>query len=149
MSTNSPIRFPQKHPAHPCQATMHPVFSASASSRARPAIPPAPTRHASVFSCSITHGGRRVGIEIVGEIDRTSAGQFRNQLLSLAKEHPVAISVDMKHAALPDEAGVAVLLETWRFAQEHGIALAVTSPPPAVTDAFELASSGQLLALRI
>ena len=60
----------------------------------------------------------------------------------------MAISIDMKQVALPDEAGVAVLLETWRFAQDHGIALAVTSPPPAVTDAFELAPSGELVALR-
>jgi anti-anti-sigma factor len=148
MSIGSPIRFEQNHSAYSHQAMLHPVFSGSASSHARRAIAPAPTVHASVFSCSITHASRRVGIEIIGEIDRTSAGQFRNQLLTLAKEHPVAISIDMKHVALPDEAAVAVLVETWRFAQEHGIELAVTSPPPAVTDAFELAPTGQLLTLR-
>jgi anti-anti-sigma factor len=148
MSIGSPIQFHQNHAAHSHQAMLHPVFSASASSHTRPTNPPVPREHASVFSCSITHGSCRVGIEIIGEIDRTSAGQFRNQLLTLAKEHPVAISIDMKHVALPDEAGVAVLLETWRFAQEHGIALAVTSPPSAVTDAFEVGPSGQLLALR-
>jgi anti-anti-sigma factor len=148
MSIGSPMRFHQNDSAHSHEMMLHPVFSGSASSHAHPATSAPPSVHASVFSCSITHGSRRVGIEIIGEIDRTSAGQFRNQLLTLAKEHPVAISIDMKHVALPDEAAVAVLLETWRFAQEHGIELAVTSPPPAVTDAFELAPSGQLLTLR-
>src|SRR6478735_3528509 len=104
MSIGSPIRFHQDHSAHSHQAMLHPVFSGSASSHALFAIPPVATVHASVFSCSITHGSRRIGIEIIGEIDRTSAGQFRNQLLTLAKEHPVAISIDMKHVALPDEA---------------------------------------------
>ena len=148
MSIGSPIRVHQYQSASTHAAMLHPVFSGSASSQARPANPPAAPVHASVFSCSITHGGRRVGIEVIGEIDRTSAGQFRNQLLTLAKEHPVAISVDMEQVTLPDEAAVAVLLETWRFAQEHNIELAVTSPPPAVTEVFELAPSGQLLALR-
>ncbi len=102
----------------------------------------------SVFSCSISRANGRVEIGIIGEIDRKSAGQFRNQLLTLAKEHPVAIAIDMKHVVLPDEAGVAVLVETWRFAQEHGIELAVTSPSPAVTEVFDVAPSGQLLTLR-
>jgi anti-anti-sigma factor len=148
MSIGSPIRFHQNQSAHSHEAMLHPVFSGSGSSHARRAILPAPTVRASVFSCSITHASCRVGIEIIGEIDRTSAGQFRNQLLTLAKEHPVAIAIDMKHVALPDEAAVAVLVETWRFAQEHGIELEVISPPAAVTSAFELAPSGKLLTLR-
>ena len=101
-----------------------------------------------MFSCSISRASCRVAVEIIGEIDRTSAGQFRNQLLTLAKEHPVAIAIDMKQVALPDEAAVAVLVETWRFAQEHGIELAVTSPAPAVMQTFDVAPSGQLLTLR-
>lgn len=107
-----------------------------------------PLLHRSVFSCSISRANGRVEIGIIGEIDRTSAGQFRNQLLTVAKEHPVAIAIDMKHVALPDEAGVAVLVEAWRFAQEHGIELAVTSPSRAVTQVFDVAPSGQLLTLR-
>ena len=43
---------------------------------------------------------------------------------------------------------MAVLVEAWRFAQEHGIELAVTSPSPAVTQVFDVAPSGQLLTLR-
>ena len=58
-------------------------------------------RHSSVFSCSISRANGRVGIGIIGEIDRTSAGQFRNQLLTLAKEHPVAIAIDMKQSRCP------------------------------------------------
>ena len=41
-----------------------------------------------VFSCSIARRDGDVYIEVIGEIDRTSAGQFRNQLLTMAKEHP-------------------------------------------------------------
>ena len=104
--------------------------------------------HSSVFSCSISRRNGRVAIDIIGEIDRTCAGQFRNQLLTLAKEHPASIAIDMKHVATPDEAAVAVLVEVWRFAEEHGIELAVTSPSPAVTRTFEVAPSGRLLTLR-
>ena len=116
-------------------------------------VPPDPlvdahALHSSVFSCSISRCSGRVAIGIIGEIDRTSAGQFRNQLLSVAKEHPVAIEIDMKYVALADEAGVAVLIEAWRFALEHGIELAVRSPSPAIKRTFEIASSGQLVALR-
>lgn len=134
-SGNSPIR---------CQLPIaHPVFQGS---RAQPIT--ATAAHASLFSCSISRGNGRVAIDIIGEIDRTCAGQFRNQLLTLAKEHPVSIAIDMKQVVLPDEAAVAVLVEAWRFAQEHGIELAVTSPSPAVTRTFDVAPSGQLLTLR-
>ncbi len=112
---------------------------------------PTPTSRMSstaVFSCSIARSGGRVSIEVIGEIDRTSAGQFRNQLLTLAKEHPVAIAIGMEHVSLPDEAGVAVLVEVWRFVQEHGIELSVSSPAPAVAETFDMAPSGRLLTLR-
>ena len=101
-----------------------------------------------MFSCSISRHSGRVAIGIVGEIDRTSAGQFRNQLLSVVKEHPAAIEIDMELVALADEAGVAVLIEAWRFALEHGIELAVKSPSSAVTQTFDIAPTGRLVALR-
>jgi anti-anti-sigma factor len=136
-SGDSPIR---------CQPpVLHPVFHGSAV-HPPPACPV--VAHSSVFSCSISRANGRVVIDIIGEIDRTCAGQFRNQLLTLAKEHPAAIAIDMKQVALPDEAAVAVLVEAWRFAEEHGIELAVTSPSPEVTRAFEVAPSGRLLTLR-
>ena len=106
------------------------------------------TSSTAVFSCSIARSGCRVTVDVIGEIDRTSAGQFRNQLLTLAKEHPVSIAIGMEHVSLPDEAGVAVLVEVWRFAQEHAIELSVTSPAPAVADTFDMAPSGRLLTLR-
>jgi anti-anti-sigma factor len=87
-------------------------------------------------------------MEVIGEIDRSSAGPFRNQLLTIAKEHPVSIAIDMQNVALPDESCVAVLVETWRFTHEHGIELTVHSPAPAVMRAFEVAPSGELLTLR-
>jgi anti-anti-sigma factor len=117
---------------------------ASPSSLSVPHVPSPPA----VFSCSISRGAGRVSLEIIGEIDRTSAGQFRNQLLTLAKEHPVGIAIDLEHVELPDEAGVAVLVEVWRFARGHGIELAVLAPTPAITQAFDVAPSGRLLTLR-
>ena len=129
------LRSLTRIPAHRLRAADH-------------ALPPHPRAAPSVFSCSIARGIRRVASRIIGEIDRTSAGQFRNQLLTLAKEHPVAIAIGMEHVALPDEAGVAVLVEAWRFAQEHSIELSVTSPAPAVTETFDMAPSGRLLTLR-
>jgi anti-anti-sigma factor len=101
-----------------------------------------------VFTCSISRRDGHVSMGVIGEIDRTSAGQFRNQLLSVAKEHPSTIDIDMAGAALPDSACVAVLVETWRFAQEHGIELTVRSPSELIARTFDMAPSGQLLTLR-
>jgi anti-anti-sigma factor len=101
-----------------------------------------------VFSCSVERHAGHVRLGVIGEIDRTSAGQFRNQLLSLAKEHPASIAVDMLDVTISDGACVAVLVETWRFAQEHGIDLTVRSGSDAITRAFDRAPSGQVLTLR-
>src|SRR5947209_20626650 len=99
----------------------------------------------SVYSCSISRSNGQVAMDVVGEIDRSSAGPFRNQLLTIAKEHPVSIAIDMQHVALRDESCVAVLVEAWRFTHEHGIELTVRSAAPQVTRAFEVAPTGQLL----
>jgi anti-anti-sigma factor len=101
-----------------------------------------------VFSCSISRHDHQVSLGVIGEIDRTSAGQFRNQLLSVAKEHPAAIDIDMAGASMPDTTCVAVLVEAWRFAQDHGIALTVRCPSAAITRAFDVTPSGRLLTLR-
>src|SRR5262245_5643520 len=101
-----------------------------------------------VFSCSVGRLGGQVVAEVIGEIDRASAGQFRTQLLSLAKEHPRAIVLDMTNASLLDSAAIAVLIEVWRFTQEHGIELTVESPGPSVRATFDVAPSGVLLTLR-
>src|SRR5207248_10648887 len=74
-----------------------------------------------VFSCSIARHAGDVDVEVIGAMDRSSAGQFRNQLLTLAKEHPASIAIDMDDLALVDSSCVAVLVEAWRFAVEHGI----------------------------
>ena len=148
MTIGSPIQFSLNRPAHVVRGGSAPGVQPVGHRTLAPRAPPAPAAHSSVFSCSISRASCRVAVEIIGEIDRTSAGQFRNQLLTLAKEHPVAIAIDMKQVELPDEAAVAVLVETWRFAQEHGIELAVTSPAPAVMQTFDVAPSGQLLTLR-
>jgi anti-anti-sigma factor len=101
-----------------------------------------------VFSCSIARHAGDVDIEVIGAMDRSSAGQFRNQLLTLAKEHPATIAIHMDDLALMDSSCVAVLVETWRFAEEHGIALTVKSPAASIRQAFDVAESGRLLTLR-
>jgi anti-anti-sigma factor len=101
-----------------------------------------------VFSCSIARHAGDVDIEVIGAMDRSSAGQFRNQLLTLAKEHPSSIAIHMDDLALVDSSCVAVLVETWRFAEEHGIALKVTSPAASIRQAFDVAESGRLVTLR-
>jgi anti-anti-sigma regulatory factor len=96
-----------------------------------------------------TAGGRTaIGVEVVVGIDRAVAGPLRNQLLTLAKEHPASIGVDLRHSAVLDPACMSVLVEVWRFCDEHGIELAVRSPAPALRAVFDLAPSGRILALR-
>jgi anti-anti-sigma factor len=101
-----------------------------------------------VFSCSVARHAGDVDIEVIGAMDRSSAGQFRNQLLTVAKEHPATIAIHMDDLALVDSSCVAVLVETWRFAEEHGITLSVTSPAASIRQVFDVAESGQLLTLR-
>lgn len=89
-----------------------------------------------------------VGVGVIGAVDASSVGQLRNQLLTLAKEHPRSIDLDLAGASLPEPQGVAVLVELWCFASEHGIELAVRSPSAAIKRAFDVAPSGALLTLR-
>jgi ABC-type transporter Mla MlaB component len=71
-------------------------------------------------------GGRTaIGVEVIGAIDRSVAARLRNQLLTLAKEHPASIGVDLRHALVQDAACLSVLTEVWRFCEEHGIELTV------------------------
>jgi anti-anti-sigma factor len=113
-----------------------------------PAKGPQVQQTQTVFSCSIARHEGDVDIELIGEIDRSSAGQFRNQLLTLAKEHPASIAIHMDDLALIDSSCVAVLVETWRFTQEHGIELTVKSPAASIRQVFDVAESGRLLTLR-
>ena len=92
--------------------------------------------------------GDGVCVGVIGDVDASSVGQLRNQLLTLAKEHPRSIDIDLAGATLPDVPGVAVLVEVWRFAYEHGIELTVRSPSPAIERTFDVAPSGALLTLR-
>ncbi len=93
-------------------------------------------------------GRTAIGVEVLGGVDRAVAGQLRNQLLTLAKEHPASIAVDMRNVAVVDAACLAVLVEAWRFCDEHGIELAVRSPATAIREAFDQAPSGRILAFR-
>jgi anti-anti-sigma factor len=102
----------------------------------------------SVFSCTVAREDDRVVVDVIGEVDRVSAGQFRNQLLTIAKEHPRALVVDMANTTLLDGAGLAVFIEVWRFTQEHGIELTITSPGASIRQIFDVAPSGRLLTLR-
>ena len=101
-----------------------------------------------VFSCSISRHAGHVDLEVIGTMDRSSAGQFRNQLLTLAKEHPSSIAIHMDDLSVVDSSCVAVLIEVWRFAEEHGIALTVTSPAASIRQVFDVTESGRLLTLR-
>jgi len=91
---------------------------------------------AAVFSSSVARIADRTVVGFIGDIDARSAGTFRNQLLSLAKEHPKSIVIDMESVQHVDPQAVAVLLEVLRFTREHGIALTVRATRPPVRDAF-------------
>ena len=101
----------------------------------------------SVFSCSVARVGGQVTADVFGEIDTCSAGQFRNQLLTIAKEHS-SIVIDMANASLLDNVSLAVLVEVWQFTQEHSIDFAIKSPGPAICRVFDVTPSGRLLTLR-
>ena len=94
-------------------------------------------------------GGRTaIGIEVVSGVDRAVAAQLRTQLLSLAKEHPASITVDLPHVVVLDGACLGVLAEAWRFCEEHSIELAVRSPAAAIRKRFDVTASGRIVAFR-
>jgi anti-anti-sigma factor len=93
-------------------------------------------------------GRTAIGVDVVGGVDRSAAGALRNQLLTLAKEHPASIGIDLRDAVVLDPACLTVLVEVWRFCEQHGIELAVRSPAPALRTTFELTPSGRILGLR-
>jgi anti-anti-sigma factor len=101
-----------------------------------------------VYSCSVAHEGGSIVADVIGQVDAASAGQFRNQLLTMAKEHPDAIVLDLENASLLDDTTLGVLVEVWRFTQEHRIGFAVRCAGPAIRRVFDVAPSGQLLTLR-
>jgi anti-anti-sigma factor len=101
-----------------------------------------------LFSCSIARNAGHVDLEVIGAVDRGSAGQFRNQLLTLAKEHPSSITIHMDDLAIVDSSCVAVLVEAWRFAAEHEITLTVSSPAASIRQVFDVGESGLLRTLR-
>jgi anti-anti-sigma factor len=105
-----------------------------------------PTR--TVYSCSVAREATSIVADVIGEVDAGSAGQFRNQLLTMAKEHPAAIVLDMTNASLLDDTSLAVVVEVWQFTQEHGIGFTVKSAGPSIRRVFDVAPSGQLLTLR-
>lgn len=100
------------------------------------------------FDDPAAEGRVAISVEVVGGVDRAAAGPLRNQLLTLAKEHPASIGVDLRDAVVLDAAGVSVLVEVWRFCEEHGIELAVRSPAPTLRSVFELTPSGRILGIR-
>ena len=81
------------------------------------------------------------------ETDRSEAA-YERFARAIAKEHPASIAIDMDDLALVDSSCVAVLVEAWRFADEHGIALRVKSPAASIRQVFDVADSGLLLTLR-
>lgn len=102
----------------------------------------------SIFSCSVARCGDGVVLEVIGAVDRSSAGQFRNLLLTLAKEHPSTIDIHMDGMALIDSSCVAVLVEAWRFTEEYGIELSVRSPAASIRQVFDVNEAGRLVTLR-
>lgn len=92
--------------------------------------------------------GDQIAFGVIGDVDAAATAHLRNQLLTLAKQHPGSIDVDLSASRLWGPACTAVLVETWRFAQEHGIELTVRSPSADIADAFDMTPSGALLTLR-
>lgn len=100
------------------------------------------------FDDPAADGRTAIGVEVLGAVDRAAAGRLRNQLLTLAKEHPASIGVDLRNSVMLDSACVSVLVEVWRFCEEHGIELAVRSPAPVLRTVFDLTASGRIVAVR-
>lgn len=87
------------------------------------------------FSFTIEHEGSpqtHTILRLAGEIDMVSAPELRACLVQHLAMHPQYLTLDFKRVGFFGSAGIAVLVEAKRAAEEQGTKLFVVNPGPSV-----------------
>ena len=80
-----------------------------------------------------------------GELDLVVADSFRMELQDAVRRAARAVQVDLGAVTFLDSTTLAVLVDTWRQAAEHGVTLCVLRPAPNVRRVLAITGLDQLL----
>ena len=92
-----------------------------------------------------SRGGRRVVIELVGELDLDGAGRFGREVASMLEEPVGVIEVDATELTFADSAGLRSLLLAREAAARSGAILCLGPVSRQVQRVIDLAGLGEVL----
>lgn len=77
-------------------------------------------------------------IRLLGELDMSTAPQFRDELLRLAEAGSPQITVDLTELAFIDSTGLSVLITGLKRVRQQGGDMALRSPSPSTRKVLEI-----------
>lgn len=102
-----------------------------------------------VITVSVTRYGTHVVVQVSGEIDLSTRGEFEQHLDQAVRSVPPssALIVDLRGVEFLGSSGLAALLVTHNAAEERGVALRLVGTQRAVRRPVEVAGLSQALGL--
>jgi anti-anti-sigma factor len=95
---------------------------------------------------SYTSGGARIGVEILGELDLDSGTQLRGDLFEALARSSGGLELDLSRLEFCDCAGLSVLMELRRRADQQDKTVVVRACSPAVDRLLTLIGAQELFA---
>ncbi|HWI05297.1 MAG TPA: STAS domain-containing protein [Acidimicrobiales bacterium] len=77
-------------------------------------------------------------MQLVGELDMSTAPQFREQLLRLVSDGATLVTVDLSELAFVDSTGLSVLITGLKRLRQQGGEMALRSPTPGTRRVLEI-----------
>ncbi len=77
-------------------------------------------------------------IELLGELDMSTAPQLREQLLRVVSDGATLVTVDLSELAFVDSTGLSVLITGLKRLREKGGDMALRSPSPGTRRVLEI-----------
>jgi anti-sigma B factor antagonist len=81
---------------------------------------------------------RAYEIQLLGELDMSTASKLREQLLGLGADGPTHVVVDLSELAFVDSTGLSVLITGLKRIRQQGGDMALRSPTPATRRVLEI-----------
>jgi len=77
-------------------------------------------------------------VRLLGELDMSTAPQLRKELLRLASDGAMMVTVDLSELAFVDSTGLSVLITGLKRLRQQGGEMALRSPTPATRRVLEI-----------
>ena len=90
---------------------------------------------------------RAYEIHLLGELDMSTATEFRERLLGLAAEGPTQVTVDLSALSFVDSTGLSVLITGLKRFRQQGGDMALRSPTPATRRVLEITGLTEVFAI--